>query len=135
MAVLTSEMQKSPSILRILLPIMAAVSAGFLVIGIALPVLPLHVSNDLGYGPFMVGLVAGAQFAASLISRIWAGSFADRKGAKRAVIVGLISAALAGILYLASLAAPSSALSVTILLLGRGVLGAGESFIITGAVS
>jgi hypothetical protein len=40
-----------------LMPIMAAVFAGFLIIGVALPVLPLHVSDDLGYGPFVVGLV------------------------------------------------------------------------------
>src|SRR3954471_7598358 len=83
----------------------------------------------------MVGLVAGAQFAASLISRIWAGSFADRKGAKRAVVIGLLSASLAGLLYLVSLAAPGSALSVAILLAGRAILGGAESFIITGAVS
>jgi MFS family permease len=98
-------------------------------------VLPLHVSNDLGFGPFMVGLVAGAQFAASLISRIWAGSFADRRGAKRAVVVGLLSASASGVLYLASLAVPSPVMSVSILLSGRAVLGGAESFIITGAVS
>jgi hypothetical protein len=39
------------------------------VIGLALPVLPLHVHKDLGLGTFVVGLVAGAQFAASLLSR------------------------------------------------------------------
>jgi MFS family permease len=118
-----------------LMPITAAVFAGFLIIGIALPVLPLHVSDDLGYGPFVVGLVAGAQFAASLISRIWAGSFADRKGAKRAVLIGLLSASAAGVLYLFSLVAPTPTVSVAILLIGRGVLGGGESFIITGGVS
>ena len=126
---------QSKPVSLVLLPIMAAVLAGFLIIGIALPVLPLHVEGGLGYGPFMVGLVAGAQFAASLISRIWAGSFADRKGAKRAVVIGLLSASLAGLLYLVSLAAPSSALSVAILLAGRAILGGAESFIITGAVS
>lgn len=118
-----------------MLPIMAAVLAGFLVIGIALPVLPLHVEGDLGYGPFMVGLVAGAQFAASLFSRIWAGSFADRKGAKRAVVIGLLGASLAGLFYLLSLAAPGPAFSVALLLVGRAVLGAAESLIITGSVS
>src|SRR5215211_1053168 len=118
-----------------LMPIMAAVFAGFLIIGIALPVLPLHVSDHLGYGPFVVGLVAGAQFAASLISRIGAGSFADRKGARRAVLIGLLSASAAGVLYLASLVAPTPAVSLAILLIGRAVLGGGESFIITGGVS
>lgn len=62
-------------VLATLLPVMTAVLAGFSIIGVALPVLPLYVNNDLGFGPFMIGLVAGAQFAAALVSRIWAGSF------------------------------------------------------------
>ena len=120
----------------ILLPIMAAVLAGFLIIGIALPVLPLHVEGDLGFSTLVVGLVAGSQFAASLISRVWAGSFSDRIGAKRAVVTGLIAASFAGLLYWVSLgltAVPTT--SVAVLLLGRAVLGAAESFIITGGVS
>ena len=82
---------------------MTAVLAGFLIIGVALPVLPLHVTNDLGFGPLVVGLVAGAQFAAALLSRIWAGSYSDRRGAKRSVFVGLLAAGAAGLLYLLSL--------------------------------
>ena len=124
------------SVLAALWPIMAAVLAGFLIIGLALPVLPLHVKNDLGFGTFVIGLVAGAQFAASLISRVWAGSFSDKHGAKRGVITGLVAAAISGLLYLLSLAFVSMpTVSVTILLIGRALLGAAESFIITGGVS
>ncbi len=86
-----------------LLPIMGAVLFAFLVIGIALPVLPLHVHQGLGLSTFVVGLVTGSQFAASLISRVWSGHFADRRGSKRAVIVGLLTAVAAGLLYLFSL--------------------------------
>jgi MFS family permease len=119
-----------------LLPIMAAVLAGFLVIGAALPVLPLHVNRDLGFGTFVVGLVAGAQFAASLATRIWSGSYSDANGGKRSVVAGLVTAAVAGLLYLLSLAFEGSpVLSVAILLAGRAVLGGAESFIITGGVS
>jgi MFS family permease len=99
-----------------------------------MPVLPLHVHEGLGLGTFVVGLVAGSQFAAALGSRVWAGRHADTRGSKHAVIVGLITAAVAGLLYLLSLQfAGTPTISVTILLLGRGLLGAGESFIITGA--
>jgi hypothetical protein len=56
-----------------LLPIMAAVFIAFLVIGGALPVLPLHVHQKLDLGTFLVGLVAGSQFAAAIVSRVWAG--------------------------------------------------------------
>ncbi len=119
-----------------LLPIMAAVLAGFIVIGAALPVLPLHVSHNLGFGSVVVGVVAGAQFVASLISRIWSGSYSDANGGKRAVLVGLVTAAVAGLLYLLSVAVEGSpVLSVSILIVGRAVLGGAESFVITGGVA
>ena len=119
-----------------LLPIMTVVFVAYLVIGLAMPVLPLHVHQGLGLSTFVVGLVAGSQFAASLLSRLWAGHHADSRGAKHAVVTGLLVASAAGLLYLLSLrfiAAPET--SVTILLLGRALLGGGESFIITGALS
>ncbi len=131
--------QPSPapaSVMTALLPIMGAVLIAFLVIGLALPVLPLHVHRDLGLGTFVVGLVAGSQFTASLLSRVWSGRYADRSGAKRAVVLGLVTAATAGLVYLVSLRfVPMPWLSATILLLGRGLLGGAESFIITGALS
>lgn len=119
-----------------LLPIMAAVFMAYLVIGVAMPVLPLHVHQGLGFDSFVVGLVAGSQFAASLFSRMWAGHHTDHKGSKHAVIVGLLVAVASGLLYLVSLwfvATPR--LSVGILLLGRAVLGVSESFVMTGALS
>ncbi|WP_426407320.1 arabinose transporter [Bradyrhizobium ganzhouense] len=126
----------SPRVAATLLPIMAVVFVAFLVIGVAMPVLPLHVHDGLGLGTFVVGLVAGSQFAASLISRPWAGHFSDSRGAKRGVVVGLIAAAASGLLYLLSLCFSTLPLaSVAILLLGRGLLGAAESFIITSSVS
>jgi MFS family permease len=119
-----------------LLPVMGAVFIAFIVIGLAMPVLPLHVHHGLGLGTFLVGLVAGSQFAAAILSRVWAGRHADARGPKRAVIAGLAIAAAAGLLYLASLyVADRPSLSVAILLLGRALLGVGESFVITGAQS
>jgi MFS family permease len=117
-----------------LLPIMGAVFIAFLIIGMAMPVLPLHVHQELALSIFIVGLVTGTQFGVAILSRVWAGRYADESGAKRAVIVGLIIAAGGGLVYLASLhflAVP--ALSAAVLLLGRALLGVGESFIITGA--
>lgn len=118
-----------------LLPIMIAVFVAFLIIGLALPVLPLHVHTGLGLGGFAVGIVAGAQFAASLVSRVWAGHFADTRGGKQAVVLGLIGASVAGILYLVSIKIENNpVLSAAVLVAGRAVLGGAESFIITGAV-
>jgi MFS family permease len=136
MAIATSPSRASPSVIAALLPIMTVVLVSFLVIGLALPVLPLHVHQGLGLGTIVVGFVAGSQFAASFVSRLWSGQFADSRGAKKAVIIGLLAAAVSGLLYLLSLAlAATPAASVTILLLGRALLGGAESFIITGALS
>jgi hypothetical protein len=52
-----------------LLPIMGAVFVAFLVIGMAMPVLPLHVHQTLGLSTFIVGFVAGTQFADAILSR------------------------------------------------------------------
>lgn len=121
---------------RSLLSLMASVFTVFLVTGAALPALPLHIHDHLGFGAFMIGLVSGAQFAASLISRFWSGTVADRSGPKHAVMMGLIMAALAGLFYLLSLFFMGNAvLSIAILLIGRALLGGAESFIMTGAQS
>ena len=118
------------------LPIMGVVSVAFLVIGFALPVLPLHVHQDLGLSTFVVGLVTGSQFAASLISRVWSGRYADSRGAKRAVVFGLLTVVVGGLLYLVSVSfVGTPSLSVSVLLVGRALLGGAESLVITGAVS
>ncbi len=119
-----------------LLPITLAVFIGFLTIGLPLPVLPLHLHDALGMGTLVVGLVIGTQFAAALLSRAWAGHVADSQGAKRAVVMGLLAASASGVAYLASLgfvASPTA--SVWVLLLGRVLLGCGESLVVTGALS
>jgi MFS family permease len=121
--------------MRAALPVMAAVFISFLIIGMALPVLPLHVHDHLGFGPFVIGIVAGCQFIASLLSRLWAGRLTDTQGAKRAVVLGLIAAIIGGACYLASLALLARPeLSVAVLLLGRALLGGAESLIITGGM-
>ena len=115
---------------------MVAVLVGFLVIGAALPVLPLFVQNRLGFGPAMVGVVAGCQFIAALMARIWAGQSADIKGEKGAVMAGLAGAVLAGLLYLCAFGLlRQPRISIAALLAGRAVLGGAESFIMTGATT
>lgn len=118
-----------------LLPVTLAVFIAFLTMGMQLPVLPLHLQQNLGMDTLAIGTVIGAQFVASLLTRSWAGNFADMRGAKRAVLTGLLVVASSGVIYLISLLfidRPAS--SVTILLLGRVVLALGESLLATGAL-
>jgi MFS family permease len=126
----------SKALARTLLPVVTVTFILFLVTGIALPVLPLHVHQRLGFGAFVVGLVAGAQFTAALLSRFWSGHYADHRGAKRATVVGLLLAVGAGLLYLLSLRLLSAPVwSVSILVLGRAILGAAESCVVTGTLA
>lgn len=120
--------------MRTLFAITGAVFIVYLVIGLAMPVLPLHVHQGLGLSTFVVGVVAGFQFAAALISRLWAGHEADTQGGKRAILIGLSVAVFSGLLYLLSLSfASQPIISVSILLVGRALLGGAESFIVMGA--
>lgn len=115
---------------------MGVVATAFLVIGILLPVLPLYVHIGLNLSTFVVGIVTGSQFIASILSRVSAGHFADRRGPKQAVIVGLIAAAASGGVYLISSGLSELPwLSAGVLIAGRALLGAAESFIITGAAA
>ena len=119
-----------------LLPITLAVFVGFLAIGLPLPVLPLHVHDTLGMNALVVGIVIGSQFAAALLSRAWAGTLADARGAKRAVVAGFVVAAFSGIAFLVSLAfSGEPAASMGVLLAGRVLLGCAESLVVTGALS
>ncbi|KAA8669564.1 MFS transporter [Pantoea dispersa] len=118
-----------------LLPVTLAVFIAFLTMGMQLPVLPLHLQQNLGMDTLAIGTVIGAQFVASLLTRSWAGNFADMRGAKRAVLAGLLVVASSGVIYLISLLfVDRPASSVAILLLGRVVLALGESLLATGAL-
>lgn len=126
---------KPPSFLS-LLPVMGIVFLANLVIGLAMPVLPLHLHQGLGQSAFVVGLIAGSQFAASLASRPWAGHVSDSRGPKRTMTIGLWIEVLSGLLYLLStywVGHPPFA--VALLLVGRLLLGGAESLVITGALS
>ena len=65
--------KEAPCANKTLLPIMGVVFVAFLVIGVAMPVLPLHVHDGLGLGTFTVGLVAGLLLCVALISLLVGG--------------------------------------------------------------
>src|SRR4051794_41929451 len=67
------------SVALLLMPVMAAVLVVFVITGAALPALPLHIHDDLGFGASVVGLVAGAAFSSPLFSPRLAGSSPPRR--------------------------------------------------------
>lgn len=131
----SGEVQKDAG-MRPAIPVMAVVFLSFMIIGMALPVLPLHVHDVLGFGPFVVGIVAGGQFAAALISRLWAGRLSDTRGPKYAVMMGSIMSVAGGVFYMSSLLVLSTpVVSVALIMAGRILLGGAESLIITGGIA
>jgi MFS family permease len=126
----------SPIAEPMLVAIMGFVLVAYLVIGLAMPVLPLYVHHELGRSNAIVGLIAGSPFAAAFLSRVFAGRLTDSRGAKRSIVVGLLCAVGGGTCFVLSLrlvGEPNAI--VALLILGRALLGVADSFIITGALS
>lgn len=108
----------------------------YLAIGIPLAVLPGYVHTDLGYSSVLAGLAISMQYLATLLSRPMAGHMADSVGPKTAVLRGLVGCSISGVFVLtAAFFTHIPALSLTILLLGRLVLGCGESMVGTGVIT
>jgi predicted MFS family arabinose efflux permease len=119
-----------------LAPLFCIIFLGFLAIGAPLPALSLYVHGTLGFSPTTVGWIIGIQSLATVLTRHRAGALCDRQGPRRAVLLGLPLAAASGLFYLAAVAAPFSAEGkLALLLIGRVILGLGESLFITGTMS
>lgn len=120
---------------RNLAPLCVMVFAEFLAMGLPLPILPVRVHETLGFGSFVVGLVIGAQSWATLLTRHGAGTRSDQRGPRSTATLGLALSVFAGLTYALSAAVPNPSASLAVLLVGRGLLGLGESLVITGALS
>lgn len=107
----------------------------YLTIGLPLAVLPSFVHVDLAYSSVIAGLAISVQYLATLLSRPYAGRTADAWGPKRTVLCGLVACGASGLLVaLGGVFSGLPWLSLVALILGRLVLGFGESWVSTGAI-
>ena len=108
----------------------------FLCIGLPIAVMPGYVHNQLGFSAVVAGLVIGAQYLATLLSRPVAGRICDTIGTKRAIVYGLSGIALSGVLTVAAILLESYAqASLIILVIARLILGGSQGLIGVGTIS
>ncbi|MBV4504260.1 MFS transporter [Pseudomonas sp. BW13M1] len=116
-----------------LLPVATAVFLGLMTMGMPLASVPLWVHGQLGYGMLMVGCVMGVESLATLLTRHFAGTVADRRGPKRAVVLGLLGSAVSGLCYLlAAQLQDAPAASLAAIIVGRIAMGFAQSLLFTG---
>ncbi|MCS0495537.1 arabinose transporter [Ancylobacter sp. MQZ15Z-1] len=108
----------------------------YLCVGMALPVVPVFVTRQLGLDNVWAGLGVGIAFLATILTRGYAGELADRRGARLAAARGLgfyVAGALTSLG--AGLLTPAPWTAFAILLAGRLLLGLGESLVAVGVIA
>jgi MFS family permease len=107
----------------------------YLVVGMPLAVVPPFVHGVLHYSSVLAGLSVSVQYLATFVTRAPVGRMTDTVGPKQMVIFGLGCCAMSGVFTtLGGLFPGHPPVSLTLLLVGRLFLGAGESGVGTGAI-
>jgi MFS family permease len=108
----------------------------YLCVAMSLPVTSVYVTTRLGFGNALAGLAVGIAFVSTIVTRGMAGRIADQRGGKYCAIRGFCVYALAGLVCLAASwpGLPASA-AYGVLIVGRLLLGVGESLALVGIVA
>ena len=112
----------------------------YITIGLPLAVIPGFTHRTLGYDAVLAGFAVSLQYLATFASRPFAGRLVDNAGPKRAVMIGLASCIVVGLLLIVTgqfaIALPDHPIvALTTLLASRLVLGMAESLTAIGSIT
>lgn len=117
-------------------PFVLVVFFVYLTVGMPLAAIPLQVHDIMGFDNLTVGIAVGTQSLATLLTRQFAGTLCDRRGAKFAMLLGAGGSILAGAVYfIAALPVSAPFGSLAVLLIARLISGLAESLAMTGALA
>lgn len=103
---------------------------GYFTIGLTLAVLPIFITQVLGYNTIVAGGVISLQYVMTFIMRAYAGKMVDSTGPKRAVIISMLCFILVGVLLgVAFMNAHTPLISLLILVVSRLLIGCGEGMV------
>lgn len=105
-------------------------AAGLAYAAMAMPIssLGVYVTRDWGMSNFLAGLAAGAAFCTAIFRRKPAGDLADRRGGRFSFVRGCVFHAAGGcVCLLAAWEGPPVPVRYALIVLGRLVVGLGES--------
>lgn len=132
---MTSPSTKSPADRQLWL-LTAVLFISYLCVAVPLPVVPVFVTAQLGFSNLFAGLGVGIAFLATIASRGVVGALTDRRGARLIARRGLALYASGALVSLfAGLMTATPVAAFTVLLLGRLLVGLGESMITVSVVS
>lgn len=126
---------RDPARSRFLL-LAAVLFISYLCVAIPLPIVPVYVTGELGFSNVWAGLGVGIAFFATVVTRGYAGTLSDKRGARLAVARGLgFYAAGAFLSAVAGLLTHAPMTAFVVLLIGRLLLGLGESLAGVGVIA
>jgi MFS family permease len=121
---------------RYVLALTATLFLSYLAVAMSLPAVPIYVVNGLHLSNAYGGLAVGIAFLSTIVTRGHAGISADRLGGKICMRRGLIIYAAAGLIgVLASWPQLQVVGGYAVLIVGRLLLGLGESLAMVGMIS
>lgn len=121
---------------RHVLALTAALFLSYLAVAMSLPAVPIYVVDGLHLSNAYGGLAVGIAFLATIVTRARAGISADRIGGKLCMQRGLVIYAIAGLIcVVAGLPHVPTAAGYAVLIVGRLLLGLGESLGMVGMIS